>query len=178
MISIHAPHAGCDPVFFVRSWFSLLISIHAPHAGCDSLSFIEYLVQYHFNPRTPCGVRRKRGTPKLLQSRFQSTHPMRGATKEPRGSWRDVQDFNPRTPCGVRLYILSVFFNIVIISIHAPHAGCDRRFYYAKMPSIGISIHAPHAGCDSITLLTPQRVMYFNPRTPCGVRLGARLISP
>ena len=55
---------------------------------------------------------------------FQSTHPLRGATyRRAYGGWR----------CG--------------ISIHAPLAGCDRRFCILVV-SVG----------------------YFNPRTPCGVR--------
>ena len=33
-ISIHAPHAGCDPEFELHGVVKF-ISIHAPHAGCD-----------------------------------------------------------------------------------------------------------------------------------------------
>ena len=57
-----------------------LISIHAPLAGCDPLS------------RSICPY----------ASRFQSTHPLRGATKGRRGAADHLQ-----------------------ISIHAPLAGCD-----------------------------------------------------
>ncbi len=35
LISIHAPHAGCDPIDVIPV-IPILISIHAPHAGCDS----------------------------------------------------------------------------------------------------------------------------------------------
>ena len=78
------------------------------------------------------------------------------------------------------------------ISIHAPHAGCDRRRQRGGHGA-HISIHAPHAGCDCLSLrfrsdqlifqsTHPMRgatVVYrrlsalaadFNPRTPCGVR--------
>ena len=34
-----------------------------------------------------------------------------------------------------------------------------------------ISIHAPRAGCDGPTGRSAPRFRYFNPRTPCGVRL-------
>ena len=61
-----------------------------------------------------------------LFSRFQSTHPVRGATN----SHGTTQRLNG-------------------ISIHAPRAGCD----YSRPPrddySITISIHAPRAGCDA-----------------------------
>ena len=105
----------------------------------------------HFNPRTPCGVRRSVGTTRqegfyisihaphagcdlaslknnLASSQFQSTHPMRGATAR-----------YPVRAC------------LIFISIHAPHAGCDVNVCRRAVP-----------------------VINFNPRTPCGVRLAAR----
>ena len=83
----------------------------------------------YFNPRTPCGVRRlpgesyttrniisihaplagcdgDRSTPIMRPDAFQSTHPLRGATKARAERETKIQDFNPRTPCGVRLPIL------------------------------------------------------------------------
>ncbi len=57
-----------------------VISIHAPLAGCDSPSW------------------RRWGS----QRRFQSTHPLRGATRAVRPDACTREDFNPRTPCGVR----------------------------------------------------------------------------
>ena len=33
-----------------------------------------------------------------------------------------------------------------------------------------ISIHAPHAGCDIVRRALRDKMFYFNPRTPCGVR--------
>ena len=60
---------------------------------------------------------------------------------------------------------------ITDISIHAPRAGCDQvRGRVRHRPAI--SIHAPRAGCD--TAAEMQAIWdknYFNPRTPCGVRL-------
>ena len=100
-ISIHAPLAGCDyckdrnqqsdPTF--QSTHPLrgatnphyndskqdIISIHAPLAGCDCSLFRFLCLLYHFNPRTPCGVR-----PSV---KFLSC---------------SIIYFNPRTPCGVR----------------------------------------------------------------------------
>ena len=100
------------------------ISIHAPLAGCDAAPFLLSCHHIHFNPRTPCGVRhrtrdwhaelddfnprtpcgvrhrRKRGCPE--PERFQSTHPLRGATNSQLCEQRHEPYFNPRTPCGVR----------------------------------------------------------------------------
>ena len=82
-ISIHAPHAGCDTIIFHFCRF-LRISIHAPHAGCDisSVGFAKTI--NYFNPRTPCGVRPGGRYQGAAVGRFQSTHPMRGATRGPR----------------------------------------------------------------------------------------------
>ena len=168
-ISIHAPLAGCDCVgrqgpaeghhfnprtpCGVRLCHSLLlpscgdfnprtpcgvrpgkvdqsaadgsISIHAPLAGCDSGRNLSSGKKGNFNPRTPCGVRRQTRDAHLTGERFQSTHPLRGATLVADHGHIDV-----------------------VISIHAPLAGCD-------CPS------RPRA-------CWPAR--YFNPRTPCGVR--------
>ena len=78
------------------------ISIHAPLAGCDAASTACSAGGTHFNPRTPCGVRPARSSRSCTSLTFQSTHPLRGAT---RGRGRGAlvpRDFNPRTPCGVR----------------------------------------------------------------------------
>ena len=78
-ISIHAPLAGCDPIFRRRA-LSAGISIHTPLAGCDdTLSDAEYDAMT-----------------------FQSTHPSRGATSRRRCVRAGRRDFNPRTPRGVR----------------------------------------------------------------------------
>ena len=105
------------------------------------------------------------------ESVFQSTHPVRGATNL---GMHNVQKTK-------------------MISIHAPRAGCDVWGVYAGYAA-HISIHAPRAGCDltPFTSLIPCSLfqsthpvrgatlhadagghaeIYFNPRTPCGVRL-------
>ena len=109
-----------------------------------------------------------------LSTLFQSTHPLRGATSAA---------FYPLPVSG--------------ISIHAPLAGCDpgqgllkgrRNIFQSTHPLRGatlhkygkgayflISIHAPLAGCDPATNKGRWRLIYFNPRTPCGVRLPGRI---
>ena len=56
------------------------------------------------------------------------------------------------------------------ISIHAPLAGCDREGRRGRRGG-KISIHAPLAGCDLASVINAGITTYFNPRTPCGVRL-------
>ena len=79
---------------------------------------------------------------------FQSTRPMRGATKKCHPSTAFLMNFNPRAPCGARREVFSLVEAAGVISIHAPHAGRDnigRGIFYALR---FISIHAPHAGRD------------------------------
>ena len=126
----------------------------------------------HFNPRTPCGVRRQfpNGTLPTAAS-FQSTHPSRGATAGAellavpglisihaplaecdlpgvvaRGRSRD---FNPRTPCGVRRQFPNGTLPTAASfqSTH-PSRGATQSTHVHRRTA-GISIHAPLAGCDS-----------------------------
>ena len=100
-ISIHASHAGCDntngSAFDIAS-----ISIHASHAGCDCSPSINSYSHGYFNPRIPCGMRQYQRRQSRQEDEFQSTHPMRDAT-------RGCCDGHVRR----------------MISIHASHAGCD-----------------------------------------------------
>ena len=57
-----------------------LISIHAPLAGCDVFRAHNPESLRYFNPRTPRGVRPRFVDKAVSSSRFQSTHPLRGAT--------------------------------------------------------------------------------------------------
>ena len=147
-ISIHAPHAGCDSGYIEKTIFRVRFQSTHPMRGATirhktlsppdlpfqsthpmrgatllNTSFFRWI--WHFNPRTPCGVRRKESAVRWMGRSFQSTHPMRGATKKfllsgmigafqsthpMRGATLDDakqsphgRNFNPRTPCGVRL---------------------------------------------------------------------------
>ena len=79
-----------------------MISIHAPLAGCDPSKIFAAVSVSKFNPRTPCGVRPPHPAFSPTTKKFQSTHPLRGAT-----AWHSIE-------------MLQEF-----ISIHAPLAGCD-----------------------------------------------------
>ena len=78
-ISIHAPLAGCDKHSGAISR-RFPISIHAPLAGCDHCAVPDLPRANDFNPRTPCGVRPTSSSTIIPARRFQSTHPLRGAT--------------------------------------------------------------------------------------------------
>ena len=155
IISIHAPRVGCDTVTLGSQLLFLGISIHAPRVGCDAPLYSTKGAETHdFNPRTPCGVRRfRQGVRRLL-----------------------ICYFNPRTPCGVRPGRPEHGAGFWKISIHAPRVGCDSRWSAAEGDR-RISIHAPRVGCDTSVAAEIRSSTDFNPRTPCGVRLGGVPIS-
>ena len=57
------------------------------------------------------------------------------------------------------------------ISIHAPLAGSDHRAMTGSSALL-ISIHAPLAGSDANLVCSMVFFCNFNPRSPCGERLG------
>ena len=145
------------------------ISIHAPLAGCDRFAEGGMFPENNFNPRTPCGVRRKSIAFAKILIPFQSTHPLRGATPPfscsrtklaisihaplagcdglPPTCQKLPRHFNPRTPCGVRRSIASVIRTLCNFNPRTP-CGVRPDLDDLFQPGYGISIHAPLAGCD------------------------------
>ena len=80
LISIHAPRVGCDgQLDHLLSGDHKFQSTH-PVWGATWTRCIKSFASRYFNPRTPCGVRRRFHFQQALQSGFQSTHPVWGAT--------------------------------------------------------------------------------------------------
>ena len=174
--TIRAPNFNPRTPRGVRRWISILlfrgftISIHAPREGCDFDPRRCRGRTFNFNPRTPRGVRPGAAPVQILFNvQFQSTHPARGATFSGHNA-----------------------FWYLSISIHAPREGCDRECcalrglgwgFQSTHPARGatpyglpdpealrISIHAPREGCDMVPPCLLCLRVYFNPRTPRGVR--------
>ena len=123
-----------------------IISIHAPRAGSDNDTLRQVLAVLHFNPRSPCGERLRLQLEEQAKEEFQSTLPVRGATRNEDGTPKLPKHFNPRSPCGERPPSLlgsprSPYFN--------PRSPCGER------PRCGAGMRTP-----------PD----FNPRSPCGER--------
>ena len=138
---------GATHIEYVKA-HTTTISIHAPRAGCDffwaSVSVCEV---YNFNPRTPCGVRR-RSSRLLAKWRKISIHAPRAGCDSCRICLsRVLSNFNPRTPCGVRPLSAP---SISSYSDFNPRTPCGVRPF---------GICAASRGRRN-----------FNPRTPCGVR--------
>ena len=105
----------------------------------------------YFNPRAPCGARRACRTSACGTARFQSTRPVRGATRAGRRGYAPGRDFNPRAPCGARLYKTAAFVWIKKFQSTRPVRGAT------------LCLHGP-----------PPPENHFNPRAPCGARLHRR----
>ena len=103
-------------------------------------------------------------------SLFQSTHSMRSATTASLFHLPWTLYFNPRTPCGVRP--VSAYNQNLSQQFQSTHS---MRSATQTEPILTlrdlISIHALHAECDQRIRSIRKRNVYFNPRTPCGVRL-------
>ena len=147
------------------------ISIHAPHAGRDCRGSAPCSGARHFNPRAPCGARRAEvcgadrricisihaphaGRDQQYNEAaasyfvFQSTRPMRGATRYVRGNQERTCYISIHAPHAGRDFGDSLPIEGLTISIHAPHAGRDRMAKAISAELSVISIHAPHAGRD------------------------------
>ena len=124
----------------------LQISIHAPLAGSDHILYEFFFIARNFNPRSPCGERRKVPSLCFVTLIFQSTLPLRGAT---------IRGYCYRS--GRR------------ISIHAPLAGSDEDDGGPQDPHGHFN---PRSPCGERPRFLPLTFTPddFNPRSPCGER--------
>ena len=168
------------------------ISIHAPHAGSDAGRDRLPAAPYHFNPRSPCGERRRGNCSRCYCDNFNPRSPC-GERPSPTSMRTGLGNFNPRSPCGERQETcliapfvpqfqstlpmrgatsrMRAIYRFNQISIHAPHAGSDEG-NSSKAIANTISIHAPHAGSDQRRGGRIAGNPDFNPRSPCGERHG------
>ena len=198
-ISIHAPRVGCD----VKSFHGIIrsiISIHAPRVGCDGIFDTQTRwspISIHA-PRVGCDadIRQRMGG----RVRFQSTHPVWGATAldpVPTVVSKQISIHAPRVGCDLVLPFVLIFKRL-FQSTH-PVWGATRlgpvlrysgRDFNPRTPCgvrpsrlgpvrciTGISIHAPRVGCDCNTGPKQMPGQNFNPRTPCGVRRRCSALS-
>ena len=124
----------------------ITISIHAPLTGSDGWPGRSACRRGNFNPRSPYGERPAQSSRPSPEAVFQSTLPLRGATRLP--EWLGLSKE---------------------ISIHAPLTGSDRllgRFVVFEQ----ISIHAPLTGSDPRAVGDRPGHRDFNPRSPYGER--------
>ena len=72
-----------------------------------------------------------------------------------------------------------VIINVSIKEFQSTHPLRDATGMEKDMETaIRISIHAPLTGCDNNAVCTYQGYIYFNPRTPYGMRQHQRYYNP
>ena len=127
----------------------VVISIHAPHAGSDGTQWLPDRCQPGFQSTLPMRGATRHRQILYIRHQFQSTLPMRGATIEKEAADQGVFHFNPRSPCGERLYgakppssVHPFSFQSTLPMRGATFSDC------LDWPLLKISIHAPHAGSD------------------------------
>ena len=134
----------------ITGWETVRISIHAPRAGSDCNERYRQIPESYFNPRSPCGERRK----------------VENAV------YCNCLNFNPRSPCGERQRnprCMSTYITFQsTLPVRERLNPCPLRGYV-----LAISIHAPRAGSDVLCPLSCRCSRHFNPRSPCGERRRA-----
>ena len=123
------------------------ISIHAPLAESDSFFSVVELSMPNFNPRSPCGERRYYSRAITFTYIFQSTLPLRRATR----LWdftEPIDIISIHAPLAESDMVRRYSSGHVLISIHAPLAESD-MYGGSLILKAGISIHAPLAESDA-----------------------------
>ena len=123
------------------------VSIHAPLAGCDDWIMRRIKEVAGFQSTHPSRGATLQFAYKVPCLQFQSTHPSRGATG---GNSQLARE------------------NLFQSTHPSRGATCTIMDHY---PPVLVSIHAPLAGCDPRCLCPQPSSFCFNPRTPRGVRL-------
>ena len=190
-ISIHAPLAGCDTVSPDSGYDYLSFQSTHPLRGATLpplttapppgyfnprtpcgvrlKAALDSKLSTHFNPRTPCGVRPCTNAVIVRPSPFQSTHPLRGATQAAQGH-RAGSKFQSTHPLRGATGSFADLGHSVVISIHAPLAGCDKMPSKRAAPPRKFQSTHPLRGATRRHHRREKRLRNFNPRTPCGVR--------
>ena len=169
------PRAPCGarPAELPADYHAVPISIHAPLAGRDHGVLPQSKAYPDFNPRAPCGARLFPCYHLIGMSIFQSTRPLRGATRlmapldrpldisihAPLAGRDDFAHvyripgtvFQSTRPLRGATTTLLVRAFLSLISIHAPLAGRDLLLDLLEELLWEISIHAPLAGRDRLT---------------------------
>ena len=133
----------------------MLISIHAPREGSDL----------------------SRMTDENSVSTFQSTLPVRGATKDHGEAWQTAE-FQSTLPVRGATQVPLLVPRHHAISIHAPREGSDQPRRSARLLS-DISIHAPPEGSDAGPFCGAGRQLVFQSTLPVrGATISSQSACP
>ena len=169
---------GVRPAAFFDSYCIGVFQSTHPMRGATVAHLFEPVGKINFNPRTPCGVRHGVDNKGRRAALFQSTHPMRGATGARFFEAVIIAEFQSTHPMrGATMGIAGSIDWNRFQSTHPMRGATLCRPFERRRGTI--SIHAPHAGCDRKASRILISNSDFNPRTPCGVRpIAGQTLSP
>ena len=124
-----------------------VISIHAPTRGATLLS-LQFLLTFCISIHAPTRGATKSNLHIDKRWKFQSTLPQGERPNDDR-RLHEIINFNPRSHKGSDCHVITEFFPVFVISIHAPTRGATFWRPCAFIPG-GISIHAPTRGATAI----------------------------
>ena len=123
----------------------------------------------HFNPRPPCGGRPLRLTSVRSARIFQSTSPVRGTTTITLYRCLAMR-FQSTSPVRGTTEPVQLRVPEGAISIHVPRAGDDGLLPFLPTVSFKFQSTSPVRGTTSGAAGAQIALEHFNPRPPCGGR--------
>ena len=121
-----------------------------PRVLCGTRLISRFLLTFlfHFNPRVLCGTRPYNCCNTSSDQEFQSTRPMRDATRESFLNQLLPTDFNPRVLCGTRLDGPCIYrASLPLFQSTRPMRDATSGTGVVQVTAT-ISIHASYAGRD------------------------------
>ncbi len=105
-------------------------------------------------------------------AKFQSTRPVWGATPLTMAIVIVCAGFQSTRPVWGATPNVRLNFVLVLISIHAPRVGRDRSGFCDRPRRCHFNPRAPCGARLGAATAAPFFILYFNPRAPCGARLS------
>ena len=127
-----------------------------------------------FNPRSPCGERRRIRPGQTHDGNISIHAPRAGSDSCYTAGLYNPAHFNPRSPCGERHDRDRHSGSRDAISIHAPRAGGDDVQYIHYSLFMEFQSTPPVRGATLYLRILQLGSRDFNPRPPCGGRLFSR----
>ena len=165
-ISTRAPLAVSDPPPADAGAGSRVISTRAPLAGSDRRTPPPPCPYMYFNPRSPCGERR-RGRGPCRPGPFISTRaPLAGSDIDYLTLIQAPGNFNPRSPCGERQLPRVGRKTTEIFQPALPVRGATGVVLRGDLVQFIISTRAPLAGSDVRMIGVSVVLSIFQPALP------------
>ena len=145
-ISIHAPRTGSDEISALAP-SDREISIHAPRTGSDGCAPEKAKCLSRFQSTLPARGATRQATETRRSSPFQSTLPARGATRSALGSPENKRFQSTLPARGATFPRRRTPHHMGHFNPRSPH-GERRRRHFLPQIQMYISIHAPRTGSD------------------------------